>query len=108
MGVVDGSATAAIDHYNLVRDNHDRIMESLQTEGPGETDDNDAPLLSQMEVEAIISEGLEIFFAEELQLVVRIPSAVHYMSNHSVKQPEKVAKVKQAVVSTPGQITPGS
>ena len=73
-----GSADAAADHYTRVRDNYDKIMNSLQAEGYGEPDDGNVPPLSHTEVEAIINEGLEDFFDEELQLVVRDPFIVHW------------------------------
>ena len=78
LGVAAGSADAAADHYTRVRDNHDKIMKSLQEEGYGEPDDGGVPPLSRTEVEAIIDEGLEDFFDEELQLVVRDPFIVHW------------------------------
>lgn len=87
---------AAISHYNRVRDNHDAIMKSLQAEDKTEPITDGIDLLSHAEVAAIIDEGLEGFFRSELDQVVSIP--LPYLSQpppHLVRQPDKLAKVKE-------------
>jgi len=88
LGVVMGVAAsdeAAIEHYNKVKENHDKIMESLRTNGV-EVDKDNVRLLSEAEVRAVISEGIEDFFYEELQRVVsRLFSLIPLVfSHHSI------------------------
>jgi hypothetical protein len=66
-----GSGQEAIGHYDKVWKNHDAIQHSLEIEGFNEFDENKVALLSRVEVLAIIDEGLESFFKEELNKVVR-------------------------------------
>ena len=61
----------------MVRENSDAIMEELQVEGFKEFNENKVPLLGNVEVKTIIDEGLEDFFAEELQRVVRDSSLLY-------------------------------
>ena len=70
MGVGSGSDRAAIDHYNLVHANHDKIMESLGVEGHTQFDEDGIPLLSRAEIAAIIEEKIEPFYQKELDRVV--------------------------------------
>lgn len=65
------SGDSSIPHFDKVRANDEAIMESLAAEGHKEFDDNGIPLLSLVEVRAIFDENLELWFAEELQKVVR-------------------------------------
>jgi len=77
MGKEYGSSQAAIDHYKKVMDNHYVIMLDLEMEGHKRYDNNNIPLLSYVEIKCIIDEGLEDFFKEELQNVVRDISLIH-------------------------------
>jgi len=71
MGQEYGGSQAAIDHYNKVLDNHYAIMLDVKVEGHKKYDNNNIPLLSYIEIRCIIDEGLERFFEEELQNIVR-------------------------------------
>ena len=104
LGVLMGVAAsdeAAIEHYNKVKENHDKIMESLRTNGV-EKDKDDVRLLSLAEVRAIISEGIEDFFYEELRRVVSgLSSLIHLVyPQHSIQQPERVATVTENSATT--------
>jgi hypothetical protein len=70
MGVASISKEAAVKHYLMVREHHNTIMKALEVMGHHEVDENNVPLLSHVEVAAIIREGLADFFDEELQRVV--------------------------------------
>jgi hypothetical protein len=57
------------EYYFKFRTNHDKIMEELQQEDPDEAreeDPEDTAILTDVEVEAIVDEGLEKFFEAEL------------------------------------------
>lgn len=71
MGVGSGSEEAAANHYNIVRENHDKIVASILEEGNDDVDDPAKIPLNDTEIAAIISEGLENFFTDELAQVVR-------------------------------------
>jgi hypothetical protein len=67
----DTTLAGATRYYNMVRENHDRIMEYLKTHGLQEYDEYGTPLLTCVEISVIIEEGLDLFFADELNKQVR-------------------------------------
>ena len=67
----DTTPAGAIRYYNIVRENHDKIMEYLKIHGLQEYDEDGAPLLTCVEISVIIEEGLDLFFANELYKQVR-------------------------------------
>jgi len=71
MGGEIGSTDAAVKHYNKVMANHDTIMRNLPPNSHERRDNNNIPFLNHTEVRCIIDEGLENFFKEELENVVR-------------------------------------
>ena len=88
MGKEYGSSQAAIDHYKKVMDNHYAIMLDLEMEGHKRYDNNNIPLLSYVKIKCIIDEGLEDFFKEELQNVVRDISLIRL---HLLTQLDSIA-----------------
>jgi hypothetical protein len=83
-GEIPGSEQAIL-RYNKVSVNHDAIMKSLLVGCRTEVDKNNIPLLNHVEIKTILDEGLEDFFAEEMQSVVRHTSLVrlHVPVTHS-------------------------
>ena len=77
MGEGPFSEEVAISRYHKVRENHYAIMQDLEVEGQRMRENSRIPLLSRNEVRCIIDEGLEDFFADELQHVVRDTSLTH-------------------------------
>ena len=65
----------SVEHFEKVRVNHDNIMEELALEGATDTADGDESKLNKVEVCAILDEGLEDFFEDQLNRVVHIPLA---------------------------------
>src|ERR1700753_894445 len=62
----DTTQEGAINYYNMVRAHHDVIMEWLARAGHGEPDQHGFPPLSKPKMCAVLTEGLELFFADEL------------------------------------------
>jgi len=64
------------DFYNAVRQHHEEILMAVREEKKGDIvrDPHGMPLLRRAEVRAIIREGLEGFFAQELSAVVFHPT----------------------------------
>ena len=65
----------SVEHFDRVRVNHDNIMEELALEGATDTADGEESKLNEVEVRAILDEGLEDFFKDQLNRVVHIPLA---------------------------------
>ena len=63
----------SVQHFDRVRVNHDNIMEELALEGGSDTADGEESKLNEVEVRAILDEGLEDFFEDQLNRVVHIP-----------------------------------
>jgi hypothetical protein len=78
--VMNGFASSgqeAFNHINKFRANNDTIIQSIEVEGHKDVDQNLVPLLNNVEIRVIIDEGLEDFFQEELQRVVRDSPSFH-------------------------------
>ena len=70
-----------------VREHHDQILMAVREEkekggGKDQTirDSHGMPLLRRAEVRAIVREGLEAYFGQELSAVVFHPHPMHYHS----------------------------
>ena len=81
LGMVMHAAGRTQDEQNSshkrVRVNHDKIMATPLAEVHMDCDQHGIPRLSCTEIEVIFDEGLEDFFAEELQSVVRSFHSLH-------------------------------
>jgi len=73
------TGAAAKQFYNLVRANHDRVMEDIAEDRPppAAEQEGDPPPLTQTEVSVIISEGLNGLFRPELE----VHKQVHQVSD---------------------------
>ena len=67
--LVDASEEESIEFYNSIREHHDQIMEGLKAGYSGHFL-NGIPLLTNAEISAIITEGIELFFEEEFTVQV--------------------------------------
>jgi len=72
--------------YNAVRDHHEEILMAFREDRASDKervmrDSNGMPILRRAEVRAILLEGLEGFFAEELSAVVIHPTPPHHCSS---------------------------
>lgn len=95
------SGQEAVDQINKVRVNHDIIEDNVKVEGRKDVDKNGVYLLNEVEIKAIIDEGLEDFFQEELQQVVSNGSSSHCnLPNTLFQQPEKEASVRRSLIHT--------
>ena len=61
----------AAEYYNMVRENHDKVLASIGDDSRGGVDSRGVSLLNAVEINVIIDEGIEEFFQEELDAVVR-------------------------------------
>jgi len=61
----------SVGHFDKVRVNHDNIMEELAQDEDASTDTDEVSFFNEPEVRAILNEGLEGFFGEQLEQVVR-------------------------------------